>query len=123
MMTRRTFTKGRLIGGFAFFLAFAACGGGDTVAAPVTPTATATVQANPAQQFSPGQVDITTGGTVTWQFSGLAHNVTFTGSAAGTPANIGTSTNVAVARTFSTAGSFTYVCTLHPGMQGTVVVH
>jgi plastocyanin len=26
-------------------------------------------------------------------------------------------------RTFSTAGTFTYHCTIHPGMVGTVSVH
>jgi plastocyanin len=122
-MTRRTYTQRHLIGGLAFILAFTACGGGNNVSAPVTPTATATVQATTSQQFSPRQVDIIVGGTVTWQFSGLAHNVTFTGSAAGTPGNIGLTANAAVSRTFSTTGTYGYVCTVHPGMAGTVVVH
>jgi plastocyanin len=30
---------------------------------------------------------------------------------------------VSISRTFNTAGSFGYTCTLHGGMNGTVVVH
>ena len=85
--------------------------------------AAATVQANTSQLFTPKQVDITAGGTVTWQFSTLAHNVTFTTTGAGTPANIPDASSTSVARSFTTAGTFAYQCTIHPGMTGTVVVH
>ena len=85
--------------------------------------ATATVQANTSQHFVPAQVDITAGGTVTWQFSTLTHNVTFSGSAAGTPANIPDTFSASVSRSFTTAGTFAYQCTIHAGMTGTVVVH
>lgn len=84
---------------------------------------TATVQATTNQQFTPAQVDITAGGTVTWQFSTLTHNVTFTGTAAGTPANIPDTFSASVSRSFTTAGTFAYQCTIHSGMNGTVVVH
>jgi plastocyanin len=85
--------------------------------------ATATVVANTSQQFQPPQVDITAGGTVTWTFQALTHNVTFDPGAAGTPANTGDQTNTSVSRTFTTAGTFTYHCTLHAGMNGSVIVH
>jgi plastocyanin len=85
--------------------------------------AAATVQATTALTFDPGQVDITAGGTVTWAFAATAHTVAFDGSGAGTPAGIGQSSSTSVARTFTTAGSFAYHCTLHQGMTGTVVVH
>ena len=85
--------------------------------------ATATVQANTGEHFVPAQVDITAGGTVTWQFSTLTHNVTFSGSAAGTPANIPDTFSASVSRSFTTAGTFAYQCTIHAGMTGTVVVH
>ena len=110
----------RAFGGIAIMLALGACGGGSTVAAPGS---VATVQATTNLQFSPGEADITVGGSVTWQFSSTAHNVTFSGSAAGTPANIPTTASASVARTFTTAGTFAYQCTIHPGMSGTVVVH
>jgi plastocyanin len=93
---------------------------GLTVAAP---PAAATVQATAGLQFDPGQVDIIAGGTVTWAFAAVLHNVTFGGSAAGTPTNIGSTSSASVARTFTTAGTFAYSCTLHAGMTGTVVVH
>jgi plastocyanin len=85
--------------------------------------ATAAVQANTSQHFVPAQVDITAGGTVTWQFSTLTHNVTFSGSAVGTPANIPDTFSANVSRSFTTAGTFAYQCTIHAGMTGTVVVH
>jgi len=90
----------------------------------VTPfPAAATVQAGAGVVFDPLQVDIMAGGTVTWAFATVTHNVTFSGSTAGTPANIGNTSGASVARTFTTAGTFNYTCTLHAGMNGTVVVH
>lgn len=85
---------------------------------PTTAQVTATTLAN----FAPTTVDIARGGTVTWVFESLTHNVTFAGTA-GAPNDIGNSTNVSISRTFNTAGSFGYTCTLHGGMNGTVVVH
>lgn len=83
----------------------------------------ATVEAGSTNAFAPPQVDLTVGGTVTWQFSGVnAHNVTF-GSTAGAPANITDQTSGSVARTFNTVGTFSYNCTNHAGMTGTVIVH
>jgi plastocyanin len=71
--------------------------------------------------FQPPSVDITVGGTVTWNFGPTAHNVNFSGS--GAPSNIGTTSSSSVERTFPTAGSFPYLCNLHAGMTATVVVH
>jgi uncharacterized protein YjdB len=72
--------------------------------------------------FAPPLVEISLGGTVTWSFASLAHNVTFD-AGQGAPANISTSTNTQVSRAFPNAGTFTYQCTLHGGMTGSVVVH
>ena len=83
----------------------------------------ATVDATPGLQFTPSQVDIAQGGTVTWQFGTVTHNVTFGAGSAGTPSNIGNTASANVSRTFATAGTFAYACTLHAGMSGTVVVH
>ena len=91
--------------------------------AAVVPTQAATVDATINLDFSPSQVDIVAGGTVTWRFAATVHNVTFSGSAAGTPSGISNTANTTVARTFSTAGTFAYQCTLHQGMTGSVVVH
>lgn len=83
---------------------------------------TATVVAGTNQTFSPASVDIADGGTVTWEFASLAHNVTFA-SATGAPGNIATTSNTDVGRTFNTPGTFDYQCTIHSGMSGTVIVH
>lgn len=90
--------------------------------ASVTFPATASVAATTNATFNPAIVDIGVGGTVTWDFATLTHNVTF-GNVTGKPANIPNSTSTSVSRTFGTAGSFPYECTLHPGMTGTVNVH
>jgi uncharacterized protein YjdB len=73
----------------------------------------------PGNFFSPASVDIAVGGTVTWTL-GSAHNVTFDGGA-GVPPNIGIVNSDS--RTFNTAGTFGYQCTLHAGMTGSVTVH
>ncbi len=82
--------------------------------------ATVTAGAN-TNVFTPGTVAIARGGTVTWTFGALTHNVEF-GGTAGAPTNIPITTNASVSRTFSSAGTFNYLCSLHPGMVGTVIV-
>ncbi len=80
----------------------------------------ATATAPPA--FSPSAVQLATGGTVTWVFGTVAHNVAF-GNAPGAPANIpGSNANTSVSRTFGTSGTFSYGCSLHAGMSGSVIV-
>lgn len=71
--------------------------------------------------FSPSSVTITKGGTVTWNNTGsTVHNVTFT--TAGAPSGIGNFSSGSNSRTFPTAGTYSYQCTNHAGMQGTVTV-
>jgi plastocyanin len=87
------------------------------------PPMTATVNATTANAFTPSNVAIGVGGTVTFAFGDVAHNVFFDNSPAGAPDAIpGTNANMSAARTFTTAGTFEYDCHLHPGMKGTVVV-
>jgi plastocyanin len=73
-----------------------------------------------ANTFSPACVRVAVGGTVTWTFGTLGHNVDFSG--AGAPADIPERTNASEQRTFATAGNFSYTCTLHAGMNGRVIV-
>lgn len=112
-------------------------GGGGYTTGPTTGngsgTGTATGSATVATQstddgygyqtfaFSPSAVTITKGGTVTWNNGGAtAHNVTFT--TAGAPTSIGNFTSSSTSRTFPTAGTYSYQCTNHAGMSGTVTV-
>jgi plastocyanin len=88
-----------------------------------TPPMTATVNATTSNAFTPANVTIGVGGTVTFAFGGVAHNVYFDNAPAGAPDAIpGANANMSAARTFSTAGTFEYDCHIHPGMKGTVVV-
>lgn len=110
--------------------ALGACGGYSPTApkdtndnSDKTPVPAATVQATPAEQFTPGRVNLTVGGTVTYAFGSLAHNVFFDNAPTGAPANISApSSNKSVTLTFNTKGTYVYNCHIHPGMQGTVVV-
>ena len=104
--------------------ALGACGG-DSGTEPVNdnPVPTATVEATPSNAFTPGRVTLTAGGTITFAFGSVAHDVFFDNQPAGSPANIpDPSANKSVARTFTTAGTYVYNCHIHPGMRGTVVV-
>lgn len=86
------------------------------------PPASATVTATAAQAFSPQTIRVATGGTITWKFESVGHNVIFD-AVTGAPANIpGSNSNTNIARTFATNGTFPYHCTIHPGMTGTVQV-
>ena len=68
--------------------------------------------------FEPGSVTIAPGDTVTWRNQGAApHDAT--GDGWSTPLlTAGQSASV----TFETAGTYNYICTIHPDMTGRVVV-
>ncbi len=72
--------------------------------------------------FNPTSVDITVGGTVTWNNTAqTSHDVTF---ATLTTNNIPAHTSGSNARTFNSAGTYQYQCSIHGGaMTGTVIVH
>jgi len=111
----------------------AACGGDGYGSGPAGPTGpvdpgtapvpAAAVQATPAERFTPQAVVLATGGTVTFEFGSLGHNVFFDNAPAGAPANItAVTTNQSVARTFAAAGTYIYRCHVHAGMTGAVFV-
>lgn len=69
-------------------------------------------------QFVPATVSIKAGGTVTWTNNdAVAHTATGTGFDTGTLGNRASSS-----KTFASVGTFNYVCSLHAGMNGQVVV-
>lgn len=91
-----------------------------TVTAPVAAASAATVQATDANLFTPPTINVAQGGTVTWTFGGISHNVIF--QATGAPGNIGVTSGTSAQRVFETLGTYPYACTLHAGMTGTVNV-
>jgi plastocyanin len=102
--------------------ALMACGSSSTSPNP-TP---GTVTAASSLQFSPSTVTVTQNGapaTVTWVFQNVAHTVTWDTQPVGAAvANIGATSNASVGRDFSVTGTYTYHCSIHPQMTGTVVV-
>lgn len=74
------------------------------------------------QTFSPDTSKIAVNGTVNWSFPGpTAHNVTFSSPPAPV-ADITTRSSGSEERTFATAGTYPYRCTIHSGMDGAVIV-
>jgi plastocyanin len=71
--------------------------------------------------FTPKNVAVKAGGSVTWTFGTLSHTVTFVATT-GAPASIAETVSATASRTFNTAGDFTYNCTIHAGMSGKVIV-
>ena len=71
--------------------------------------------------FSPQNVEVRVGGTVTWTNNDqVQHNATpSSGGFTGTGNMNG---GQVVSRTFNTAGTFNYSCTLHTGMFGSITV-
>jgi plastocyanin len=77
--------------------------------------------------FSPSTITVTRGGggsaTVTWTFESVMHTVTWDSQPAGaTVEDIPGSSNTNVARDFTVAGTYSYHCSIHPTMTGTVIV-
>jgi plastocyanin len=79
-----------------------------------------------APVWIPRDVDISSGGVVSWSIPGdgpLRHNVVFDGDAIAAIQDLGPG-EPAVSRSFPVAGTFSYRCTGHPStMFGTVIVH
>lgn len=71
--------------------------------------------------FAPKSVTVAAGGSVSWTNKDSAnHNVTFDDKSIEGIGNLRQGQAGKV--TFAKAGTYAYVCTYHPGMEGTVVV-
>jgi plastocyanin len=89
---------------------------GSTAAPPATTNAIKVVD----NAFSPAATTVVAGTTVTWTWTGAnMHNVTFDDGQKSTTQNTGT-----YQRTFNSAGTYSYHCTIHgTAMSGVVTVH
>ncbi len=95
----------------------AGCAGGSHVP---TPGPDQVVVAN--FRFTPSRITVPAGTTVTWIFdeTGAQHNVYETSGPA-----FFSSSSMSKGRfehRFTAPGTYTYICTIHPSMKGTVVV-
>jgi plastocyanin len=135
----RALSASNRVAAAAILLFATACGGGDSsyptapgAASPppaVVPVASAVVSMNSSSDyysssntFGPNNVLIARNGSVTWNNgSGTMHNVTFE-SAAGAPSDVANFSSGSEARTFTSAGTYNYACSLHSGMTGQVRV-
>jgi plastocyanin len=72
-------------------------------------------------KFDPGEVTVNTGDTVTWvNDDTVGHDVTADGFKSGEPGEM--QNGDTFDHTFDAAGTFDYVCSVHPGMEGSVTV-
>ena len=84
---------------------------------PTTGTITMT-----GANFSPADFTVRLNGSVAFVFPATAHDIVFGTTPTGAPANIPSSTNTTVRRTFSSTGDFTYRSTLQPTKTGVIRV-
>jgi plastocyanin len=96
-----------------------ACSGNDNPTQPTGGGGSNVVVSN--DKFTPTDISVTTGTTITWQWNsgGVTHTVTFNDGPDSDLKSSGTFT-----RTFQTPGTYPYFCKIHQnvGMTGTVTV-
>ena len=86
---------------------------------PPPPSPNTVVMAN--MSFSPSTLSVTRNTTVTWKNDdGVTHTATSDASQWNTGDIVGGASKTI---TFTTAGTFTYHCTYHSMMTGTIIVH
>jgi plastocyanin len=111
-----------------------ACGGGSDSTGPGTTTGTGgtggtggtTVATTSVDMkniaFSPAAIKVASGATVTWtNQDATGHNVTFDGGAVAASGTVAAGASKALVMP-TAAGTYTYKCTFHSGMNGSVVV-
>jgi plastocyanin len=117
-MTDRTLRRGSGVAALLVLAAvLAGCSGG--AAAGASPVVTTSVDLPKSYKFVPADIVVDAGATVTWSnHDDFTHNVTF-----GSDAALTMQPGASVTRSFPTAGTFDYLCSLHPNdMQGSVIV-
>ena len=110
-------------------IAAAACGGGggsDTTAPPIIPTTPATPVATTAvslqdDQFNPKNILVSPSAVVTFSNNdGISHNVIFSDTSI--PSITEWVNGNRTSTMPATPGTYSYTCTIHAGMSGTVKV-
>ena|SRR5450631_2323207 len=100
--------------------AVVSCGKSSGYTSPMNNTPAANSVSIVNMSFSPASLTVTAGTTVTWTNNdGMTHTVT-ADDVSFDSGNITMGTKYS--RLFSTAGTYTYHCTIHPTMKGTIVV-
>jgi len=106
----------------AFAIVVAACSDDE----PVAPVGDVVDVYTPGSIFTPFTAEIGVGGTVRFHMSrapdGDGHNAIFSKVVPGAPEDVNIVVDTVVSRVFMTRGTFGYICTVHPGMVGEVVV-
>lgn len=113
-------------------LAMAACGGGSHAAPQGVGTAAAsgpataqtfTIHGTDRDQFAPGTVTAKVGSlTLTLQNGGVPHNLTFSDAGLTSIGTVSGSATKSTTLTFDKPGTYTFECTIHPGMRGKLIV-
>jgi plastocyanin len=109
--------------GFALMISLMACSDDENGTTPANGNGNDDPQANTvgmtSSSFTPAQLTIEVGETVTWNNTdSMLHTVTSDDGLFDANVQPGSSFTY----TFDTAGTYAYVCTIHPGMTGTIVV-
>ena len=103
-----------------------ACGGHDSTTTPPGSGNTTLDVFTVGDTFSPPFPTINVGDTVRWNFAGgsdgQGHNVRFTSRTSSSPADINVLKTGSATRVFTAAGTFSYVCDVHPGMIAQIIV-
>lgn len=98
-------------------------GGGSGTAAGPADAQTFTVHGNDRDQFVPQTVQAKVGRlTLSLQNGGVPHNLTFKDTSLQGIGVVSGSGTKSTTLTFRSAGTFVFECTIHPGMEGKVVV-
>lgn len=126
----RLFRRVALVAGFVLLAGLAAaCGGGgdggtaeaastdESITVPATDGAVVRVEDS---SFEPSKVEIEAGQSVTWKFvdRAVSHNVVAKDKSFSSPLK----RSGTFVHTFDEPGTYSYRCTLHPQMAGTVTV-
>jgi plastocyanin len=113
-------TRSSIIPRLALAALLAACGdgyGSSTTGVTGTTSSTSNAVRVADNNFTPSATTVAPGTTVTWTWAGTReHNVTFDDGTASATQTSGT-----FQRTFATAGTFSYHCTIHGSIMSGVV--